>query len=240
MTDSLQRAGTVKRDGSNMSEREIQRIKCPKCGAEHDFEIWTRVNTDLDPILKEKVMNGEIFRTVCPSCGQQIGVVYPCLYHEMENKVMIYYAPGEEAMKNAQAAFDEGVDATFKERGFDHSKSGYRNRVVGSLYDLQEKIAIFDAGFDDRVVEICKVLIRSELQQSNPEAVFDDLLFYKDSGGGRLALMREGNAFASISLPGDIYTEVADRYRPLIDQYGDEKVIDMEWVMNSVSRAEQK
>ena len=223
-----------------MSEREIQRIKCPKCGGEHDFEIWTRVNTDLDPILRDRIKSGELFRTVCPVCGQQIDVVYPCLYHEMENRIMIYYAPGEKAMKDALAAFDEGLDAAEKERGFDSAKKGYRNRVVGSLYDLQEKIAIFEAGLDDRVVEICKVLIGSELQESQPEAVFDDLLFYQDgNGNGRLALMRAGNAFASISLPGDIYKEVGSRYKTLIDRYGDEKVIDMEWVMNSVNQADR-
>lgn len=221
-----------------MSEREIQRIKCPKCGGEHDFEIWTRVNTDLDPILKDKVKSGELFRTVCPSCGQPIDVVYPCLYHEMENKIMIYYAPGEKAMQDALAAFDEGLDLVGKEKGFDPAGKGYRNRVVGSLYDLQEKIAIFEAGLDDRVIEICKVLIGSELQESQPDVVFDDLLFYQDGNGeGRLALMREGNAFASISLPGDIYKEVGDRYRTLIERFGDEKVIDMDWVMKSVNRA---
>ena len=27
-----------------MSSKEVQRIRCPKCGAEHDFAIWTRIN----------------------------------------------------------------------------------------------------------------------------------------------------------------------------------------------------
>jgi hypothetical protein len=80
-------------------------------------------------------------------------------------------------------------------------------------------------------------MIGSELQQSQPEAVFDDLLFYKDSTGGRLALMRNGNAFASVSLSDDIYTAVGNHYKPLIDRFGDEKVIDMDWVMNSVNKA---
>ena len=62
-----------------MSSKEVQRIRCPKCGAEHDFAIWTRINTELDPDLDQKVRSGELFRTVCPSCGQQIDVVYPCL-----------------------------------------------------------------------------------------------------------------------------------------------------------------
>lgn len=223
-----------------MSEKEIQRIKCPKCGALHDFEMWVRVNTDLDPVLKDKVRSGELFRTQCPSCGQMIDVVYPCLYHEMEKKVMIYYAPGRKAMEDAAAAFDEGAEAAEKERGFDPSAEGYRNRVVGSLYDLQEKIAVFDAGLDDRVIEICKVLAGSQLQETQPQAEFDDLLYYRDSSGDRLALMKNGNAFASIGLPADFYTMVESHYRPLIDRYGDEKVIDMEWVMNSVNKAEGK
>ena len=50
-----------------MSEKEIKRIKCPKCGALHDFEIWIRINTDLDPVLGKKVKSGELFRTTCPS-----------------------------------------------------------------------------------------------------------------------------------------------------------------------------
>ena len=151
---------------------------------------------------------------------------------------MSYDAPGKKAMEDAAAAFDEGADAAEKERGFDPAGNGYRNRVVGSLYDLQEKIAIFEAGLDDRIVEICKVLIGSELQQSQPEAVFDDLLFYQDGNGkGRLALMSRGNAFASIALPEDMYRKAGVRYKPLIDRYGDEKVIDMEWVMKSVERA---
>ena len=223
-----------------MSEKEIKRIKCPKCGALHDFEIWVRVNTDLDPVLKGKVRSGELFRTQCPSCGQKIDVVYPCLYHEMEKKVMIYYAPGKKAMEDAAAAFDEGADAAEKERGFDPAGNGYRNRVVGSLYDLQEKIAIFDSGLDDRVVEICKVLAGSQLQESQPQAEFDDLLYYRDSSGDRLALMKNGNAFASIGLPADFYTMVENHYKPLIERYGDEKVIDIEWVMNSVNRADGK
>ena len=35
-----------------MSSKEVQRIRCPKCGAEHDFAIWTRINTELDPDLR--------------------------------------------------------------------------------------------------------------------------------------------------------------------------------------------
>ena len=221
-----------------MSSKEIQRIVCPKCGAEHDFEVWSSINTELDPSLKKKVVNGELFRTVCPSCGQPIDVVYPCLYHDMGKKIMIYYAPGKEAMDKASAAMEEGMDDVRNRRGFEPGKEGYRNRVVGSLYDLQEKIALFEAGLDDRIVEICKVIVGSELQESRPDAVFDDLLYYRgQDGDDRLALMKEGNSFASIAIPREVYDEVGAVYKALIDNYGDEMVIDMDWVMKSVIKA---
>ena len=217
------------------SGRQIQKIRCPGCGKEHDFAIWNSINTALEPELKEKVMNGSLFRTVCPHCGQAIDVVYPCLYHQVEEKRMIYYAPGEDAMREAQAAFSEGTAGPVSEDK--PVGSGYINRVVGSLFDLQEKVSIFDAGLDDRVVEICKVLIGSELQDTQPDAVFDDLLYYHvPEMGGRLALMREGAMFASVALPDDVYREVAGRYRPLLSATGDDTVIDMEWVMRSVEK----
>lgn len=221
-----------------MSSKEIQRIVCPKCGAEHDFEVWSRINTELDPSLKMRVKTGELFRTVCPSCGQPIDVVYPCLYHDMGEKFMIYYAPGKEAMEKATAALEEGKDDIRARRGFEPEKEGYRNRVVGSLYDLQEKIALFEAGLDDRIVEICKVIVGSELQESRPDAVFDDLLYYRgQDGDDRLALMKDGNSFASIAIPREVYDEVGTAYKALIDNYGDETVIDMDWVMKSVIKA---
>ena len=221
-----------------MSSKKIEKIRCPKCGHEHDFTIWSSINTELDPDLKERIRTGELFRTVCPMCGQKIDVVYPCLYHQMADRIMIYYAPGRESMEKAAAAFETGTEAFGEITGDAPETAGYRNRVVGSLYDFQEKLAIFDAGLDDRIVEICKVLVGSELQESQPEAVFDDLLFYKDSeGGSRLVLMREGNAFASIGLPPEIYRDVGESYRNLIDAYGNETVIDMDWVMRSVSKA---
>lgn len=224
-----------------MSEKRIEKIRCPKCGMEHEFTVWNRINTALDPDLRDKVKSGELFRTACPSCGQLIDVVYPCLYHQMEDKIMIYYAPGEEAMKMASEAFREGTEEIRAGQGEDSEMKEYTCRVVGSLYDLQEKIAVFDAGLDDRVIEICKIFIGSELQDSQKAVNFDDLRYYRaPEGSDRIALMREGSAFASVALPADMYAMIKDRYTALIDRCGGETVIDMNWVLKSVSEEEKK
>ena len=212
-----------------MSGKQVQKIKCPKCGEEHEFTTYSSVNTAVDPELKDQIVSGALFRTVCPQCGQEIDVIYPCLYHQMEERRMIYYAPGEEAVREAQQAFSESAR--------DGEEEDYLYRVVSSLYDLQEKIAIFDAGLDDRVVEICKILIGSEIQDAHPEAEFDDLLYYRvPDEGGRLALMREGAMFASIALPDDVYREVKERYGKLLEKTQNDTVIDMDWVVNTVNK----
>ncbi|MBO4522897.1 MAG: CpXC domain-containing protein, partial [Methanomicrobium sp.] len=66
-----------------------EKITCPDCGAESDFVIWQSINTMIDPETKAKVLSGEIFRFKCPKCGSETNIMYDCLYHQMEDKLMI-------------------------------------------------------------------------------------------------------------------------------------------------------
>ena len=52
--------------------------------------------------------------------------------------------------------------------------------------------------------------------------------------------MKEGNAFASSVFPRDLYKGISEHYKALIERHGGETVIDMNWVMNSVSEEEKK
>ena len=44
-----------------MSKISEETIKCPKCGKESKFVMWSSINTVLDPEMKKKVLTGEIF-----------------------------------------------------------------------------------------------------------------------------------------------------------------------------------
>ena len=52
-----------------MSRHHIEKVTCPSCHHEGDFELWDSINTALDPEMKEKVLNQSIFLYTCPSCG---------------------------------------------------------------------------------------------------------------------------------------------------------------------------
>ena len=44
-----------------MSRHHIEKVTCPSCHHEGDFELWDSINTALDPEMKEKVLNQSIF-----------------------------------------------------------------------------------------------------------------------------------------------------------------------------------
>lgn len=47
-----------------MSSQKSEKITCPGCGKEHDFEMWNSLNTMLDPDMKEKLLSKEMFQFI--------------------------------------------------------------------------------------------------------------------------------------------------------------------------------
>ena len=82
-----------------MSRHHIEKVTCPSCHHEGDFELWDSINTALDPEMKEKVLNQSIFLYTCPSCGKTFRLDYSTLYHQMEDLIMIYLVSESEVEK---------------------------------------------------------------------------------------------------------------------------------------------
>ena len=78
-----------------MSSISTKPFTCPKCGHKGEFKMYNSVNVTLNPKLKDRVLNGDIFDWTCPKCGESLSVRYNLLYHDMENKFQIYYSPTE-------------------------------------------------------------------------------------------------------------------------------------------------
>lgn len=96
-----------------MSQSAMQEITCPKCGKKTPFLVWDSINTMKDPEMKEKVRNDEAFRFHCPECGASALLNYNFLYHQQEDKVLIYVsADGEDASEMAQILDQRGMPST--------------------------------------------------------------------------------------------------------------------------------
>lgn len=141
-----------------MSKYHDETITCPKCGEQGTFQLWESVNVDIDPELREKVFNEELFLWECPKCGAKVFIPYGTIYHDMTHKFMLFYDYGEpETDKYASLDIP-------KEFGLDEN---YTFRVVYGLDNLKEKIRMFEQGAtNDVAVERMKHMIINLL---NPE-----------------------------------------------------------------------
>lgn len=165
-----------------MSRHHIEKVTCPSCHHEGDFELWDSINTALDPEMKEKVLNQSIFLYTCPSCGETFRLNYSTLYHQMEDLVMIYLVPESEVKKTYEIFYEKNALA-------DYRTEKYLYRIVTSANQLVEKIQIFDAGKDDRVMELVKLLATDSILKNDPDIEFDELRFAVDDDGTNILVI---------------------------------------------------
>ena len=214
-----------------MSKYYIEKITCPNCSNEFEFKIWESVNTMLDPEMKSKVKSGEIFEYICSNCVYTSIVDYPTLYHQMEDKVMIYYAPGEnsevvELIKGSGNRIDLENELT----------KDYKNRVVSTINELKEKIFILDEDLDDRVIEIMKFYLYNHVIKENPDFEIEEILLGKLEDGGRVFYINFGNnKWGRMDFNQEIYHTVEANFRKLLEN-DKEVVIDINWAIELIRK----
>jgi hypothetical protein len=134
-----------------MSLQHQRRLRC-LCGHEQEVTLYGSVNVTLEPALKDELLRGELNAMTCDGCGQTSRVPVPLLYHDMARKLMV----------NLVADAAEGRSLAEALRASSTSCPGYTLRIVATLDELLDKVAVFDAGLDDRLVEVVKLLARAK------------------------------------------------------------------------------
>ena len=137
-------------------------VTCPACGREHDVRLVQNINTQTDPDAKQKLLAGD-FNVLACECGRRTQLVSELLYYDPISELTIYVSP--EGGKGEQAFDAIGTQGT--------------QRVVPSLNALVEKVKIADAGLEDWVIEMVKVLLLASL----PEPDLDTVLLFDHLDG---------------------------------------------------------
>ena len=136
-----------------MSQCIKETVVCPKCKGEGEMEIWSSVNVSLDPELRDKIMDDSLFLWTCPHCGEKIFVPFGTMYHDMENRFMLFF----DHDTNCKEQY-EPFKLQTEELGA--SMKDYKFRVVHRLNDLKEKIFIMgNLHLDDIAIEHQKFMI---------------------------------------------------------------------------------
>ena len=142
-------------------EKEMQYSRiCPVCRSVIRKKIYTSYEVTA-PYEQFKTINDlkERFSAVCPKCGYSIPLGFPFRYVDRLQHFDLFLVPNgypsENEILNSLSEFDVN--------------SGYITRLVSDDLELFDKIRIFSAGLDDRVVELCKVTVLGDYCESNPK-----------------------------------------------------------------------
>ena len=198
-----------------MSQSSSISIKCPKCAQEQDFTAWSSINVGLNPEKKGELRSGTLTRFTCEKCGESHEVNYPVLYHDPENKFMVWL-------------FGDADDEKMRGLMVGDFLKGYRLRLVDSRNQMVEKSHVLEAGLDDRILELFKFVMRVS-QTDIPEG---ELLF-AGMGTGQNDVKELQFAVVSetetkfIGAPLNAFEQYAEKFFPIVDL---EPLEEMKWV----------
>ena len=202
-----------------MSMVYSETIKCPKCGHEKQVSVWRSLNGDIDPQAKQQLMDGSLFWHKCDGCGWQMDLFYPVLYHDMQNNAMVYCV-AEQDIEEAKKVFASAEDMV------EDKIPGYRNRVVSDHNALREKAIIFDAGMDDRVIELVKIVYASAAIKQGKAAKPEKAYYRKE--GGKNFLEFVGEVPFGMEFDQTLYDRIAADFEKVFEK-NNSFVINTQW-----------
>ena len=202
-----------------MSMPSKQTVKCPKCGADIQFTYWQSINTQMSFAIPD-IISGKLFEVECKKCGNKTFVNYPMLFNDMIHDVMIHYTT------------PDAVEATKKIVEHMSKMLPGRARIVTDQLSLREKVAIFDAGLDDRVVEVLKfiVLLQAKEQLGGKRVVGS---YFHPGEEPVIEIALEGDSgFVPVTM--GLYEKVAEEFcNPLPED--NEYFIEQDWAQEIIS-----
>jgi len=191
-----------------MSRPEQEVVACPHCGVRNTVTLWASVNPTVDPQLKEELLRGDLTTYVCTGCARRNALMYELLYHDMAKQLLLWLLPDGIEATEPKALALMGVFG-----------GGYTRRVVRTVSKLTEKVRCFDAGLDDRVLEILK--LGAWGHYSEDSAPPETFLFAELAGGPAemriiFVLASDAPDWPSVEVPIDAYNQLRTRVAPFL------------------------
>ncbi len=206
-----------------MSRPQTVPVNCPKCKQDFQFKKWDSINVTINPEVKDRILQHDFFHGVCIHCEHSFQIIYPCLYHDTQQKLLIYVLPNEASLEK-RSELDE-VAKTFD--------GDYQIRIVRNEIQLIEKIHIKDAGFDDKAMELCKCLFQSYVTSQLENADITEAYFDVQAGKKQFIFVTDASKLVSIDFNEAFFEKVCDRpeLKDLPEQVKKFETIDQSWAL---------
>ena len=191
-----------------MSMQHQEEITCPACQKAGNFTVWDSVDIAENPEMKDSIASMEAFHYHCPHCGTTVNIDYGFLYHDADRRFMVFYGPTENDEQRADRDMTENHEV-FEKMSANH----YVFRLVRTKEDLLEKITIFEAGLDDRLMELTKAAALAQFKEQDKEFKITSCHFVsQDDGSLRLVFFDKASEQGA-------YIDFQEGLSPLYSQF---------------------
>jgi hypothetical protein len=134
-------------------------LDCPACGVATEVNLAKGLHITRLPEVRAEILAGTFQVFDCPACGARAAVEARTVYTDFDRRQYVAVEPGPtadwaEARRLAVEVFDAAF--TFGPPVAEELAGNMRCRLVFGMRSLREKLLIWDAGLDDRVVEALK------------------------------------------------------------------------------------
>lgn len=182
-----------------MTHFHKEMVRCPYCLNEEEIPIWDKIDAVTDPDLKERLLRKSLQVFDCRNCGRKHLLSRPILYRDDMAGLLIWCDPAGRINSELPVP------------------AGYRLRLTNETNQLIETIHLFEAGLDDRLMEVVKLAV---LAWQNEEIRVNQLRFLS-ADADRILFLALGDDENWYQLPVafELYAQLKIR---LSDQLSDE------------------
>ncbi len=163
--DSLEEATL---DSMFMSRVRHHKATCQSCNHVQSFPVWSRISIGLDSWLIPMMTSGQLFQSVCRSCGIRQEMPYDTLFLHATKQIAIWL--------HDQTSDPEMNVPVPDARIYEALEPSFDCREAQYLLELLEKFQMYLNGHDDILVELVKTVlcIRNDID-------LGCLMLYKDT-----------------------------------------------------------
>ena len=216
------------------------RARSIRCHANHPFEgeLFDSLHVSRRPDVREQILDGTFHRFTCPTCAEPVVVEHRLAYTDFPRRQWFTVFPRidlrhcEEMVAFAQRSFQ----ATMVERAPEMVRDWARDmttRAIFGLASLREKLLVFEAGLDDRVVECLKLqLFRAAGLELHPDTFLHVATVETDTLV--LSYGPPGRPPANLPVPRELYAMLeldSERLRGGLPWLFDDIVVDYRSIM---------
>ena len=171
-------------------------VTCPACNQPGFLGTWPWILSTRDEHAMRLLLEGNLFKYRCPVCETQTTIAYDCMYHDVAHRGLMLYLTGMLSDEQCLEMLDKVADRAQWESGT--QTPAYKRRIVRSPFEFCEKARIWDAGYDDRVIELMKVALKRGMIKDGSIGVRDALVYERTLDNGGISFIVFGEQ------PGDV------------------------------------